>query len=79
MGRLPLQDTTHWRIGHFRHIIPDGYLETLASGKNQIKDPNIRLYYEKLSFVIKGDLWSLPRFVEIWNLNVGKYDYLIKQ
>ncbi len=79
MGRMPLQDTTHWRIGHFRHVIPDGYLETLASGENQIKDPNIRLYYEKLSFVIKGDLWSWPRFVEIWNLNVGKYDYLIKQ
>ena len=79
MGRMPLQDPDHWRIGHFRHIIPDGYLETLASGTNQIKDPNIRLYYEKLSFVIKGDLWSWQRFVEIWNLNIGNYDDLIKQ
>lgn len=78
MGRMPLQDPNHWRIGHFRHIIPEGYIKTLASGKNQIIDHNIALYYDKLSYVIKGDLWSWDRIIEIWNLNTGKYDYLIQ-
>jgi len=78
MGRMPLQDIHDWRIGHFRHIVPDGYKETLISGRNQINDPGIALYYDKLSIVIKGDLWNWSRMMEIWNLNTGKYDYLIK-
>jgi len=78
MARMPLQDPNHWRIGHFRHIIPDGYIETLISGRNQIKNSNIALYYDKLGFVIKGDLWNWSRLIEIWNLNTGKYEYLIE-
>ena len=67
-----------WRIGHFRHIIPKGYMETLKAGENLIADKNIALYYDKLSFVVKGDLWDWQRIVEIWNLNTGKYDYLLE-
>lgn len=77
MARLPLLSDDEMRIGHYKHIIPQGYIETLASGQNQIKAPNIAEYYEKLSFVIKSDLWSWPRLIEIWNLNTGKYNYLI--
>ena len=78
MSRMPLQDPTHWRIGHFRHVIPDGYLETLSSGKNVIADKNIALFYDKLSIVVKGKLWSWKRLVEIWNLNTGRYNYLLE-
>jgi arabinofuranosyltransferase len=78
MTRMPLYDVNKWRIGHFRHIIPDGYLETLKTGENLIVDENIALYYDKLSYVIKGDLWDWQRIVEIWNLNTGKYDYLLE-
>ena len=78
MTRMPLYEIEHWRIGHFRHIIPKGYEETLKSGENRILDENIALYYDKLAFVIKGDLWSWQRVMEIWNLNTGKYDYLLE-
>ena len=78
MTRMPLYQTDKWRIGHFRHIIPKGYMETLKMGENVIADKNIALYYDKLSFVIKGDLWDWQRIVEIWNLNTGKYDYLLE-
>jgi len=78
MTRMPLYDVNKWRIGHFRHIIPKGYVETIKAGENLIEDKNIALYYDKLSFVIKGDLWSWQRIVEIWNLNTGKYDYLLE-
>jgi arabinofuranosyltransferase len=78
MTRMPLYDVNTWRIGHFRHIIPDGYLETLKAGENLIEDKNIALYYDKLSFVIKGDLWDWQRIVEIWNLNTGRYNYLLE-
>jgi arabinofuranosyltransferase len=78
MTRMPLYDVNKWRIGHFRHIIPNGYMETLKAGENLIEDENIALYYDKLSFVVRGDLWSWQRIVEIWNLNTGRYDYLLE-
>jgi len=70
--------TNHWRIGHFRHIIPEGYLETLESGNNMIVDENIALYYDKLALVVRGELWNWARVIEMWNLNMGKYDYLLE-
>jgi arabinofuranosyltransferase len=78
IARMPLEDTQNFRIGHFHHLIPDGYEETLASGKNLIHDANIALYYEKLSYVVKGPLWDWNRLIEVWKLNTGKYDYLIE-
>ena len=78
MARLPLTSADEMRIGHYKHIIPQGYVETLASGQNQIKSPNLAEYYDKLSFVIKGSLWGWDRLIEIWNLNIGKYNYLIE-
>ena len=58
IARMPLEDLQDWRIGHFHHIIPDGYEETLASGTNQIQDADIASYYDKLSVVVKGRLWD---------------------
>ena len=78
MTRMPLYEIERWRIGHFRHIIPKGYIETLKSGENKIVNKDIALYYDKLSFVIKGELWSWDRVIEIWNLNTGNYDYLLE-
>ncbi len=77
MARLPVEDTTRWRIGHFHHLLPDGYLETLSSGENHISDPNLARYYDKLSLVIREDLFRRERLVEIWRLNSGQYNYLI--
>ncbi|MGQ9834215.1 MAG: glycosyltransferase family 39 protein, partial [Candidatus Villigracilaceae bacterium] len=77
MAKMPLDDTKNWRIGHFHHIIPDGYIETLSSGENRLQDANIALYYDRLSFVIKGPLWDWNRIIEIWNLNTGRYDSLL--
>lgn len=78
IARMPLDDTRNFRIGHFHHIIPVGYEETLASGTNMIQDANIASYYDKLSFVVRGSLWNWDRLTEVWNLNSGKYDYLIE-
>ena len=78
IARMPLKDTQNFRIGHFHHIIPEGYEETLASGMNLIRDENIALYYDKLSYVIKGPLWEWGRLLEIWNLNRGSYDPLLE-
>ena len=75
--RLPIEDTQHWRIGHFRHIIPEGYLETLQSGQNQISDSGTAEYYERLKRVISSDLWDPQRLAEIVRFNLGNNDDLL--
>ena len=77
LSRLPLQQGIKWDIGHIRRIIPDGYLETLETGTNQIADPNLAVYYEKLSVITRSNPWSWERIQIIFDLNIGKYDTLL--
>lgn len=76
-SRLPVEDKEGWRIGHFERKIPDGYIETLQTGKNMISDPNLHLFYSKIRLIVRGDLWDRDRIKAIWNLNMGKYRELI--
>jgi arabinofuranosyltransferase len=78
LARLPIAGEKTWQIGHFRRKIPDGYLETLQSGQNQIADPNLAAYYGRLSVAIKGDVFAPGRLLEIWRLNTGYYDGWLK-
>ncbi|MCU0520528.1 MAG: hypothetical protein MUF84_07550 [Anaerolineae bacterium] len=73
LARLPVTDPD-WQIGHFGRRPPEGYLDSLSSGGNHIVDPNLAIYYGKLSSVIRGDLWARDRLREIWYLNTGAYD-----
>ena len=75
---LNILDLKRWRIGHFERELPDGYFETISSGINLIRDPNLREYYDKLSILIKGDIWDINRLKEIWHFNTGKYEFLVK-
>ncbi|MEK7278198.1 MAG: hypothetical protein AAB427_12680, partial [Chloroflexota bacterium] len=73
LARLPPSDPA-WSIGHYGRTLPEGYLESLETGENRIADPNLSLYYDKLSLIIRGNLLDLNRLREIWRLNTGAYD-----
>lgn len=75
LSKLPCE--IPWRIGHYRRKIPDGYKETLESGINQIQDPNLSKYYDKMIIITRGNLWDLDRLEVIWKMNSGQYNYLI--
>lgn len=75
LARLPCQRP--WRIGHFLRFPPEGYLETLESGQNHLKDPRLAAFYDKLSIVIHGPIWSGPRLAAIVAFNLGRYDHLL--
>jgi arabinofuranosyltransferase len=78
MARIPNRYNKNWRQGHlFKDEIP-GYQQTLVSGKNEIKDPDIALYYDKIRLITRGDIWSWERFKTIADMNLGRYDYLLK-
>lgn len=76
LARLPT--TKNWRIGHFFRKVPDGYEETLKTGRNQIKDTNLAKYYDKIFLITRGNLFDWGRVKEIWKINSGQYSYLIR-
>jgi arabinofuranosyltransferase len=79
LSHLPVRSRTDVLIGHFRRSIPVGYEKTLETGVNQMEDLGIAKYYEKLSLITRGRIWSLERWEAIWKLNSGQYDYLLVQ
>jgi arabinofuranosyltransferase len=77
LARLPCNPNS--AIGHYMRAIPAGYDETLYYGDNQIADPSLAIYYDKLQLITSGDLFDSERLIEIINMNLGKYDYLIDE
>jgi arabinofuranosyltransferase len=77
LARLPAKWEYNWKAGHFVRIIPDGYIETLETGRNAIRDGQLADYYDKLALVVRGDLFDRRRLAEIWRINTGWYDSLI--
>ncbi|PJZ25256.1 hypothetical protein CH352_11245 [Leptospira hartskeerlii] len=74
-----LKSVSNWRVGHFTRNIPLGYLESVTSGKNQIQDPNLKVYYDRLKLLTESeDLFTKERFVEILRENSGGNRNLIR-
>lgn len=74
---LPIPDPYAWRIGHFQRQVPTGYEETLISGRNQIVDPALAEFYNHLTVVARGRIFDLERFIDIWKMNTGQYNFLL--
>lgn len=77
LARLPTL-SKWWMIGHFYRDLPEGYYETLETKENMIENPDLALYFEKLSILTSGPKKDWSRFIEIWKFNTGQYDYLIE-
>lgn len=77
LARLPAYKYS--RIGHFKRIIPDGYLQTLYHGENFIVDKNLAEFYNKLTLIVRGPVFSKQRFIEIIKINLNLYHHLLKK
>ncbi|MCR9247984.1 MAG: hypothetical protein NXI31_23380 [bacterium] len=75
--RLPLHDPNDWRIGHFKRRIPEGYLETLASGENRIVHPALAKYWDALRIVLREPVFSGQRWRTLFGFWAGEYDGLL--
>jgi len=69
LARLPLRPRKGWRIGHYRHQIPAGYLESVVAKESVFLDPNIGNYWDHIRRATRGDLFSTQRWKSIWLLN----------
>jgi len=77
IARLPAMHNPNWRIGHHLRVVPDGYEESIRTGKNLLADEQLAQFYDKLSLIISGDLFSAERFKAILAMNLGRYQPLI--
>jgi arabinofuranosyltransferase len=69
--------TSGWRIGHFLRKVPKGYVESIQTSTNQIEDPKICKFYDKLKIITQGEIFNFKRYKEIWRMNTGYYDHLL--
>lgn len=82
LARIPFQrdwEVKAWRIGHFYRSLPLGYEESIRTGENKLTNPYLKKYYDKLSTIIRGDIFSLKRFATIFKMNTGQYNYLMEE
>jgi len=80
LARLPSRrpaKMSEWKSGHFFRDVPDGYPESVSAGVNAIVDPELRLYYEKIRLITRAPLFAPGRLAAIWNMNFGRYDFLL--
>jgi arabinofuranosyltransferase len=79
LARLPLRAGVERRVGHGLREIPEGYVETLESGRNLIRDPALSAYYAKLTVLTQATpLLSRQRLETILDFNLGRYDRLLE-
>jgi len=70
LARIPFEpDGSNWRIGHFYRPLPDGYVDTVRTGTNRIKDKCIAPFYDRLRRVTEGPIFSWTRIKDIFWLN----------
>lgn len=69
LARLPASPV--WRVGHFTRQLPAGYLETLATGDNALREPAIAALYGDLKDITTGPIWTWQRIVRIMRMNLS--------
>lgn len=70
LSRLPSKKPSY--PGHFERAFPDGYIDTIISGNNQLRDPSLRTLYEKTRLVETAPFFDPARLQAIWALNTGE-------
>ncbi len=66
-------------MGHLFRRVPDGYLQSVFAGDNQIRSPALARYYDALSQLTRGEIFTRERLVAIWRFARGRYDHLLRQ
>jgi hypothetical protein len=77
LAHVPPMRNSRWIIGHWKRVVPSGYVESALSGRCQMQDPNVCVFFERMHLVIAGPLLSWERLVTIARMNAGAYAPLV--
>lgn len=69
LARIPT--CSRFRIGHCHRAIPEGYLESLRTGRNLLADRALARMYSRVEAVARGPLFTSERWQAILCLNLG--------
>ena len=78
ISKLPSSYDSYFRPGHVVRDFPEGYRQSIEESKNLIEDPELKEYYEKVLIITRGNIFAWDRIKTIFEMNFGKYDYLLK-
>ncbi len=67
LARLP--SYRRWRVGHYERPVPDGYLASIITDSNRVRDPRVHALYDVIREVTRGPLFSARRWRAILTLN----------
>lgn len=79
LARLPVRGNYEWRIGHFERLLPEGYFETLETGRPQMADPELARYAGLLNLVTRAPIFDAQRLNTLARLNLGQYEHLLEK
>jgi arabinofuranosyltransferase len=74
-ARLPIDESVYFdfNVSHFFRAIPAGYVESRQTKSNRLEDPALRDYFDVLSDVTSGPVFTWGRMKNIFALNLGRY------
>jgi arabinofuranosyltransferase len=72
LSRLPARAGS--RIGHFERRLPEGYVESIATGRNLVADPDLRAYYDDIRAASRDPVFAPGRLGRLLALNSGLAD-----
>ncbi len=76
LARMPVPGWS--RIGHFRRVVPDGYINSVSNGTEVIDNPMLNEFYKKVKIITQdNDLFSPQRIKTIIQFNLGAYNHLL--
>jgi len=80
LSKLPAAEIPEesFRVGHMYRDIPEGYVESIENNDNEISDPALHEYYDKILLITRGSLFDENRIKTIIGMLKGEYDYLLK-
>lgn len=78
LARLPPRKPWTAHPGHYVRILPEGYVESVRTGTNAVRDPDLREYYGALLRITTGPVFTWERLRTIAAMNLGDYDHLVE-
>ena len=69
LARLPSKKPAY--PGHYERAFPEGYVETLTTGQNQLRDPSLKTLYDQMQLLSRASLFDGARLHAIWEMNTG--------
>jgi arabinofuranosyltransferase len=69
LSKMKIKDIHTWRIGHFERDIPDFYPQSILMNQNNLNNLELKIFYDKIRLLTRGDLNNYNRFKTILELN----------